>query len=85
MMEDLSRWLKRCCCGEEEEEGGRRDEEDNEEEEVKMEELIFRKSRSSTSLPPSEVCQTFYSVIVYVCCGSSFTVECSSVGFISLC
>ncbi|XP_047187487.1 cyclin-dependent kinase 15 isoform X2 [Scophthalmus maximus] len=55
MMEDLSRWLKRCCCGEEEEEGGRRDEEDNEEEEVKMEELIFRKSRSSTSLPPSEV------------------------------
>lgn len=51
-MEDLYRWVRRCCCGEEEEdeeEKGRR------EEEVKMEELSFRKSRSSTSLPPAEV------------------------------
>lgn len=63
-MEDLSRWareagwwVRRCCCGEvqdNEEEKGRREEED-EEEEVKMEELRFRKSRSSTSLPPAEV------------------------------
>ena len=65
-MEDLSRWVReagwwvrRCCCGEEEEEEkGRREEEeeeDDEEEEVKMEEFSFRKSRSSTSLPPAEV------------------------------
>ncbi|XP_045906840.1 cyclin-dependent kinase 15 [Micropterus dolomieu] len=63
-MEDLSRWareagwwVRRCCCGEvqdnEEEKG--RGEEDEEEEEVKMEELRFRKSRSSTSLPPAEL------------------------------
>lgn len=50
-------WVRRCCCGEEEEEKGRREvEEDEEEEEVKMEELRLRKSRSSTSLPPAEVC-----------------------------
>ncbi|XP_044043514.1 cyclin-dependent kinase 15 isoform X2 [Siniperca chuatsi] len=66
-MEGLSRWVRearfwvrRCCCGEEEEdeeEKGRREEEeeDEEEEEVKMEELSFRKSRSSTSLPPAEL------------------------------
>ncbi|XP_070786588.1 cyclin-dependent kinase 15 [Enoplosus armatus] len=67
-MEDLSRWVReargwvrRCCCGEEEEpdeEKGRRgveEEEDEEEEEVKMEELSFRKSRSSTSLPSAEL------------------------------
>lgn len=67
-MEDVSRWVReagcwvrRCCCGEEEEdeeeeEKGRREVE--EEEEVKMEELCLRKSRSSTSLPPAEVCFT---------------------------
>ncbi|KAL7370208.1 hypothetical protein ABVT39_022200 [Epinephelus coioides] len=68
-MEDLSRWVteagrwvRRCCCGEEdedEEEKGRREgeeeEEEEEEEEVKMEGLSFRKSRSSTSLPPAEL------------------------------
>ncbi|KAM8722048.1 cyclin-dependent kinase 15 [Acanthopagrus schlegelii] len=70
-MEDLSQWVReagwwvrRCCCGEEEEEAeekGRREEEEEEEddeeeeEEVKMEEFSFRKSRSSTSLPPAEV------------------------------
>ncbi|XP_018518267.2 LOW QUALITY PROTEIN: cyclin-dependent kinase 15-like [Lates calcarifer] len=65
-MENLSRWVReagwwvrRCCCGEEdedEEEKGRRDEEEEEEEvEVKLEELSFRKSRSSTSLPAAEV------------------------------
>lgn len=64
-MEDLSRWareagwwVRRCCCGEvqdNEEEKGRGEEEDEEEEEVKMEELRFRKSRSSTSLPPAEL------------------------------
>ncbi|XP_071335664.1 cyclin-dependent kinase 15 isoform X2 [Trachinotus anak] len=58
-------WVRRCCCGEEdEEEKGRRDEgeeeddgvgEEEDEEEVKMEELSFRKSRSSTSLPPAEL------------------------------
>ncbi|XP_041822615.1 cyclin-dependent kinase 15 [Chelmon rostratus] len=61
-MEDLrrwvreaGRWVRKCCCGEEEdeEEKGRTEEED--EEEVKMEELRFRKSRSSTSLPPAEL------------------------------
>ncbi|XP_056226788.1 cyclin-dependent kinase 15 isoform X1 [Seriola aureovittata] len=65
-MEDLSRWVseagwwvRRCCCGEQdEEEKERRDEDDDddgEEEEVKMEDLGFRKSRSSTSLPPAEL------------------------------
>lgn len=65
-MEDLSRWVReagwwvrRCCCGEEdedeEEKGRREEEEDDEEEEVKMKGLSFRKSRSSTSLPPAEV------------------------------
>nr|XP_046238783.1 cyclin-dependent kinase 15 isoform X2 [Scatophagus argus] len=68
-MEDLSRWVqeagrwvRRCCCGEEEEdeeEKGKREaeedeEKEEEEEEVKMEELRFRKSRSSTSLPSAE-------------------------------
>ncbi|KAG7232501.1 hypothetical protein INR49_008795 [Caranx melampygus] len=66
-MEDMSRWVReagwwvrRCCCGEEEEEEekGERDEDEEEdgeeEEEVKMEEFSFRKSRSSTSLPPAE-------------------------------
>lgn len=62
-MEELSRWVReagrfvrRCCCGEEEEnEEEKRRREEQEEEEVKMEELSFRKSRSSTSLPPAEV------------------------------
>ncbi|KAG7215074.1 hypothetical protein INR49_022799 [Caranx melampygus] len=67
-MEDMSRWVReagwwvrRCCCGEEEEEEekGERDEDEEEdgeeEEEVKMEEFSFRKSRSSTSLPPAEL------------------------------
>ncbi|XP_044200316.1 cyclin-dependent kinase 15 [Thunnus albacares] len=63
-MEDLSRWVReagwwvrRCCCGEEEEDGEEKGgrEEEEEEEEVKMEELSFRKSRSSTSLPPAEL------------------------------
>ncbi len=71
-MEDLSRWVRetrwwvrRCCCGGEEENEGEKprgevedDEEEEEEveEEMKMEELSFRKSRSSSSLPPAEVC-----------------------------
>uniref|UniRef100_UPI0037E7F18F cyclin-dependent kinase 15 n=1 Tax=Semicossyphus pulcher TaxID=241346 RepID=UPI0037E7F18F len=65
-MEGLSRWVteagwwvRRCCCGEEDEEEKERREEDyykeEEEEEVKMEELSFRKSRSSASLPPAEL------------------------------
>ncbi|XP_040888269.1 cyclin-dependent kinase 15 [Toxotes jaculatrix] len=63
-MEDLSRWVRearwcvrRCCCVEEDEEEKERteDEEEQEEEEVRLEELSFRKSRSSTSLPPAEL------------------------------
>ncbi|XP_034460469.1 cyclin-dependent kinase 15 isoform X2 [Hippoglossus hippoglossus] len=55
-MEDVCHWVRRCCCGDEEKE----DEEvkqrrDEEEEEVKMEEIRFRKSTSSTSLQPAEV------------------------------
>lgn len=65
-MEDVSRWLRRCCwmrrcCWwaedvQEEEDGGRRDGDDKLAEEVKMEEVRLRKSRSSSSLPPAEVC-----------------------------
>ncbi|XP_069377216.1 cyclin-dependent kinase 15 isoform X1 [Paralichthys olivaceus] len=52
-MEDVCRWVRRCCCGEEEDEDEK--ERRDEEEEVKMEEIRFRKSTSSTSLPPAEV------------------------------
>lgn len=65
-MEDESRrlrrrcWMRSCCwwaeeVQEEEEDGGRR-ELDELAEEVKMEEVRLRKSRSSSSLPPAEVC-----------------------------
>lgn len=56
---EAGRWVRRCCCGEEEEQKGRRQEEGEEEEEVKMEEVNFRKSRSSASLPAAEVCVQF--------------------------
>lgn len=70
-MEDESCQLRRCCwiwrcCWwaeemqeeeeEEAEDGGRRDREGELAEEVKMEEVRLRKSRSSSSLPPAEVC-----------------------------
>lgn len=66
-MEDESRRLRRCCwiwrccwwaeeMQEEEEDGGRRDVEGELAEEVKVEEVQLRKSRSSSSLPPVEVC-----------------------------
>lgn len=66
-MEDESRWLRRCCwmrrccwwaeeVQEEEEYGERQDGEEELAEEVKMEEVRLRKSWSSSSLPPAEVC-----------------------------
>lgn len=54
-MEEASRWVRRCwcCCSKEEEnEENRRESE----EEVKIEEVCLRKSRSSLSLPPAQVC-----------------------------
>lgn len=65
-MEDESHRLRRCCwiwrcCWwaeemQEEEDRGRRDGEGKLAEKVKMEEVRLRKSRSSSSLPPAEVC-----------------------------
>ncbi|XP_024918206.1 cyclin-dependent kinase 15 [Cynoglossus semilaevis] len=56
-MVDMSRWVRRCCCcccccceREEERETEGRSEDDEEEEEVKLQDLIFRKSNSSSSL-----------------------------------
>ncbi|XP_068612447.1 cyclin-dependent kinase 15 [Brachionichthys hirsutus] len=57
-MDGLSQWVRRCCCLEEEqneEENKRPKEDEDEDEEQEEEECSFRKSRSSTSLPPVEL------------------------------
>ncbi|XP_068165417.1 cyclin-dependent kinase 15 isoform X2 [Antennarius striatus] len=57
---EAGRWVRRCCCidEEEDEEKKKRPEEDDDEEqeeELEMEECSFRRSKSSTSLPPVEL------------------------------